>query len=379
MIRTIGLEDIEHLALGSAFLGTGGGGDPYIGSLLCREAISQHGKVAIIDPASLDDAAAVFVAAAMGAPTVMIEKLFSIEDQHRAVHALERHLSRPATAIISAEIGGCNSMMPVAYAAMRNLPLVDGDGMGRAFPELQMTSFNVNGVAVAPMTLGDEHGNIVLFETADGKKAEELARPVVAAMGAAGVMSCYPMTGEQARRATVPGTISAAIMIGRTIDGAVNGALPPVERLLTTLRQLPLYGAASCVFSGKIMEVERNTRDGWVIGSCRIGALQTTEQANIIFQNENLSVEVDGQLQCIVPDLITIVDSETGHAIPTERLAYGQRVSVVACRAPSQLTSPRALAIMGPHAFGIEKEYEPIGSQINKGKNKQMKGAGNED
>src|SRR3546814_8533158 len=92
----------------------------------------------------------------MGAPTVMIEKLFSIEDQHRAVETLERFLARQASAIISAEIGGCNSMMPVAYAAMRGLPIVDGDGMGRAFPALQMTSFNIEGVACAPLTIADE-------------------------------------------------------------------------------------------------------------------------------------------------------------------------------------------------------------------------------
>src|SRR3546814_19619904 len=72
-----------------------------------------------VDELSDDDN--VFIAAAMGAPTVMIEKLFSIEDQHRAVETLERFLARQASAIISAEIGGCNSMIPVAYAARKSV------------------------------------------------------------------------------------------------------------------------------------------------------------------------------------------------------------------------------------------------------------------
>src|SRR3546814_19196415 len=89
----------------------------------------------------------------MVAPTVWIEQRFSIEDQHRAVETLERFLARQASAIISAEIGGCNSMMPVAYAAMRGIPIVAGDGIGRAFPALQMTSFHIVGVARAPLPI----------------------------------------------------------------------------------------------------------------------------------------------------------------------------------------------------------------------------------
>ena len=360
MSAEIGIDDIDDLAAGSAFLGTGGGGDPYIGALLCREALGRHGPVALLDVDGLRDDDAVFGAAAMGAPTVMIEKLFSIEDQDRAVRALERFLGRSATAITSLEIGGCNSMMPVAYAAMRGLPIVNGDGMGRAFPQLQMTSFNVSGVKCAPMTLADEHGNVVLFETDEAKKAEELARPVVAAMGAAGCMSCYPMTGVQARKFTVPGTLSAAIAIGRAIAGKTFPGVVPVERLLAVLGELPLYGFASRLFDGKIVSVERVTRDGWVFGTCTIGALEGAGTAVVDFQNENLSVTVNGDLRCIVPDLVTIVDSETAQAIPTERLTYGQRVSVIACSAPPQLTTDEALTVMGPRGFGLSQSYSPL-------------------
>lgn len=362
MTMEIRLEDIEDLAVGSAFLGTGGGGDPYLGSLLCHEAIGAFGPVRLLQVTDLADDAAVFGAAAMGAPTVMIEKLLSIDDQDRAVRALERYLGRTASAIISLEIGGCNSMMPVAYAAMRGLPIVDGDGMGRAFPQLQMTSMNINGVQCAPMALGDEHGNVVIFEAEDGKKAEELARPVVAAMGAAGCLSCYPMTGVQARQAVVPHTLSGAIGIGRAINGKVHAGEAPVDRLIAALCEQPLYGKAQRAFEGKIVAVERVTRDGWVFGTCTIKALEGDAVATVDFQNENLSVRVDGTLRCIVPDLITIVDTESAHAIPTERLAYGQRVSVVICGAPPQLVTPAALPVVGPDGFGIDEKYVPLSS-----------------
>ncbi len=359
MRREIGLDDIENLSLGSAFLGTGGGGDPYLGSLLCREAISKCGPVRLLSVDELSDDDCVFVAAAMGAPTVMIEKLFSLEDQDRAVTALEGFMGRKASVITSAEIGGCNSMMPVAYAAMRSLPILDADGMGRAFPALQMTSFNIEGIGCTPMTIADEFGNSVLLQADSGQKAEELARPVVAAMGASACMSCYPMTGAEAKRGAVPATLSAAIDIGAAISGE-SGAGLPLERLLRALRAHQYYRKAYKIFSGKIIDVEKDTSRGWVFGRCALTALEGDSSAEIAFQNENLTIHVDGLLRCVVPDLITVVDLETAAAIPTERLAYGQRVAIIGCSAPPHIRSEKALNIVGPKCFGLSEEFSPI-------------------
>ena len=75
-------------------------------------------------------------------------------------------------------------------------------------------------------------------------------------------------------------------------------------------------------------------------------------------------VHVDGALRCVVPDLATVVDAETGHAIPTERLAYGQRVAVVGCSAPPMLRTARALEVVGPKCFGLAEDYVPIAQLI---------------
>src|SRR3546814_16498249 len=116
MGTAITLDNMEHLAIGSSFLGTGGGGDPYLGSLLCREAIAKFGPVRVMSVDELSDDDNVFMAAAMGAPTAMIEKLFSIEDQHLTRETQARFLARLARAIIPAEIGGGQSSTPVACA-----------------------------------------------------------------------------------------------------------------------------------------------------------------------------------------------------------------------------------------------------------------------
>ena len=359
MPEFITLDNIDHLAAGAAFLGTGGGGDPYIGALLCREALERFGPVRLLPLAELGDDEAVFTTAGMGAPTILLEKLLSLEDADSSVRALERHLGRTATAIIAAEIGGINATLPIAYAAMRGLPLVDGDGMGRAFPLLQMSTFNAAGVSCTPLSLADEFGNRAIIETGSAATAEEFARALVVAFGASANLSCYPMTGAEAKRGSVAGSMSAALEIGAAINGRPSDG-DPVDRLLKALRQQSLYGHAYRLFEGKIIGLERDTSRGWVFGTCDMVGLEDGRRCSVKFQNENLSVEIDGALHAIVPDLITIIDRETASAIPTESLRYGQRVAVIGCNAPGELRSPRGLELMGPAAFGLTHPYQNI-------------------
>ena len=43
------------------------------------------------------------------------------------------------------------------------LPVIDGDGMGRAFPELQMKTFSIYGVKATPAALCDVRHNTAIF------------------------------------------------------------------------------------------------------------------------------------------------------------------------------------------------------------------------
>jgi len=133
-ITQITRADMAPIALGGAFLGTGGGGDPYIGKLMAEQAIATSGPVPVIDVETLADDALVIPVAMMGAPTVMLEKLPRGDEAVAAVRSLEAVLGRKADAIFCIEAGGLNSTIPIAVASTLGLPIVDGDGMGRAFP-----------------------------------------------------------------------------------------------------------------------------------------------------------------------------------------------------------------------------------------------------
>ena len=102
------------------------------------------------------------------------------------MRAVEEAAGVKMSALISAEIGGANAMAPIIAAAMAGLPVVDGDGMGRAFPEVQMTTFFIYGAQPALAAIADEKGNVVVIkEVIDMLWLERFARHVVVDMGAA--------------------------------------------------------------------------------------------------------------------------------------------------------------------------------------------------
>ena len=52
---TIGEAEMHDIASGAAILGTGGGGDPYIGKLMALTAIRKNGPVRLLDPTEVPE------------------------------------------------------------------------------------------------------------------------------------------------------------------------------------------------------------------------------------------------------------------------------------------------------------------------------------
>ena len=348
-------DNLEAIAMGAGILGTGGGGNPYIGQLRARQAIKENGPVTVLDPDELPDDAQVICVGGIGAPTVGIEKVRDLQSLY-ALRAIEEFTGKKATALISNEIGGSNSVEPLIPAAMTGLPVVDADGMGRAFPEFQMKTFFVYGVPCCPMAIADEKGNtVVIPETISPAWAERLARAITVQMGCVACYAVAPMTAEQVRRTAVLNTLSLARNLGDAVITARVRGEDPIESILGTC-------PGKILFNGKIADVDRRTTAGFARGSLSIEGLAdyNGERLAIEFQNENLIARRDGQIVCTVPDLICVVDSETGEPVTTELLRYGLRVIVLGLPAPDLWTTPEGLAVAGPRVFGYDTDFSPI-------------------
>lgn len=349
---------LEDIALGATVLGTGGGGDPTLGKLMAQQAVAKHGPVQLLPLDEVPDDGWIIPTAMMGAPTVLVEKIPSGTEVLDAYRMLEQRLQCRAVATVSAEAGGVNSMIPIVVAATLDVPLVDADGMGRAFPEIQMVTPTLHGVSATPMAIADEKGNQVLLETPDNFWTERLARTTTIQMGCSACVALYAMQGATAKRALIPGTISLAREIGHRLLASRGEKRDPIDAIASLL-----HGRRLC--EGKITDVRRRTERGFARGEVDIAGTgrDAGARGKLAFQNENLVFWHKGHPEVTVPDLITIVDEQTGLPITTEGLKYGLRVVVLGFPCHPQWRTPEGLKLVGPRYFGYDIEYAPLRSK----------------
>ncbi|MCY6381265.1 DUF917 domain-containing protein [Hoeflea prorocentri] len=356
-LYSIGEEEIEALEVGAAILGTGGGGNPYIGKLRALQVLREGRKMRVLPLQALPDDAKVVSVGGIGAPLISHERIKEGREGLRCIRALEERLDFKIDAIACEEIGGQNAMEPLIVAALADLPVVDCDGMGRAFPEMQMTTYSIYGHRSTPSAMCDLHGNVVIFDHAASELwHERLARACVIAQGGASSLASAPMPGVFVKRFAIPDSYSRAISLGRTVREAQRNNADAVEAICR-------FEQGQLVFTGKISDVRRELKGGFVAGEARIEGFDKHEGdvASIIIQNENLVFSRNGKTEVVVPDLIVILDIDTGEAITTELLRYGQRVSVLALPCHPLLRTPEALAVVGPAGFGLgHLNYLPL-------------------
>src|SRR5499427_8116105 len=250
-LRPITLDDIESLAIGAWILGTGGGGSPYLGLLNMRKLYAEGHRVSLMDPMDLADDDLVAVVSNMGAPLVGQERLTDSRTMAKAVRMMEDYLGRKFRAIMSVEIGGNNAIQPMMGAAHLDLPVVDADAMGRAFPEAQMTSFAIADLQMYPLTLADVRDNAVIVATAASWKwMERLSRKACVEVGSVAATCKAPRTGSEVKDCAILGSTSKAIGIGRAVEAARRAHRDPIDAVLEAEHGRKL-------FTGKIHDIAR--------------------------------------------------------------------------------------------------------------------------
>jgi len=317
MKRLLDPDSLRALARGCAVLGAGGGGDPYLGLLQALQATEDYG-----------------------------------DEGGRLREHLEFVTGGRVAALMAAEIGGSNGLLPVAWAARMGLPLVDADGMGRAFPEVPQVTMHLAGISPSPAVMTDERGNLIVFRAISGHWMERLERAAAVEFGGAASSTEFSFTAAQARGATVRNSVSLAVRIGEAVARAQGS---PVDALIAEVNAFRLV-------TGKVSDVERRTTRGFVRGSVVVEGLgeDTGRLIRLELQNENLVALERGKLLASVPDLISVLDSETADAIVTERIRYGQRVTVIAFGCDPVWRTEQGIEVAGPRAFGYDFDYVPV-------------------
>jgi uncharacterized protein len=358
-VRTLSAQQVDDIATGSAVLGTGGGGDPYLGKLGAMQSVSRHGPLTLSTLDELPDDLLAVAPFAVGSPVPFIERLTMTDEILHAFRAMSRYFGREIGAIMPIEIGGVNSVIPLAVGRELGLPVIDADGMGRAYPEIQLVTLTLYGHSAAPFAVADEHGNVAVLETVDNHWTERLARPVAVEMGAIAGGVGFPVTVADLREAAIIGSVSHAETIGRAIRESHEHHVDPIDAVLEAAGGFRL-------FAGRIVDVERKTVKGWARGETKIAGLDDYAggEMTVRFQNEHLVAMLDGEVVCMVPDLIAILDTERGEPITTENLRYGFRVTVIGIPCDAKWRTPEGIALGGPRHFGYDIDFVPVESRF---------------
>ena len=362
-MREIGIQEIEDIALGAALLGAGGGGDPYIGKLTAIGAVKECGPVKLISADEVPEGAFIMPAASMGAPTILTEKGVGANEFERLFDMVSQFYGKPVYATMPMEAGGVNSMLPIAAAARLGIPMVDADGMGRAFPELQMVTFTIGGASASPMAYIDEKGNAGILSTVTNKWTEDIARAATMVCGGTLTIALFCMDDRTLKDFGVHGIVTRSEQLGRAIRCAKNEA----SAAGTTPEQyfLSVTGGHK-LFKGKIADLVRETRGAFNFGRVVLEGIgdYRGSSADVEFQNENLCCTVDGDIMATTPDLICLVDTETFTPVPTDALKYGKRVMVVGLECFDMWRTPAGIDLVGPRYFGIDADYIPVEERV---------------
>ncbi|TID03905.1 Hydantoin utilization protein A [Colletotrichum higginsianum] len=388
--------DLEYLADGCYVLGCAGGGSPAASKIQLRNMLREGYKMRVIGASSLRDDDVIYWGGHMGSPAVSIERLQSTEtvDAFRALMEYLRHDTFDA--VMGLEIGGANGLEPFLVGSSRffDTPIIDGDWMGRAYPTYWQTTLAVHApLELVPCAIDSGDGKTMVMTRAPNDEIVDRAlRASCSEMGSRVGMAAKPTTSDRVRRFGVLNTVSLAWRIGRCI------AVCRATNTMSTVAESIIHEAggpeaAKVLFRGKIVRVERRLFKGHSYGEVHIAALEAGDEdegeeavrgtgkaavaavarggtVKIPFKNENILAEHTDEggktkVLAAVPDLISVLDNESGRALGVPEFKYGYRVTVVGITCSPRWTETQAgLDIGGPKAFGYDLEYTPLGKYV---------------
>jgi DUF917 family protein len=366
--------DVEDFVRGCTFYATGGGGLPVNGIASLAGEQEAGRSIGWSPPEAVDDDATVACPFLMGSiaphtPEILAEmrgfgfgrSVNTEKDRMRqALEELALYAGRRIDAIVPIELAGANTSAALAAASELGIPVLDGDFTGRAIPEILQTTPCLAGHPLAPIASVDEWGNVALIKHGINPRVTERLGKLISAngYGLAG-QAGFLMSGREAKRFLVGGTLSACLDLGRFIrerrarGGCVVGA---------TMAHLGGW----VLGRGRVAAKDDEDRLGYYWGTYRVEGADADagRSFKVWFKNENHVLWRDDQPLVTSPDIIALVDRTTGEPIPNPLVEPGQEVALVGLPAPGHFRSAAGLAVLGPRYFGFDIDYRPIEEAI---------------
>ena len=324
-----GIADFRSIAAGAAVLASGGGGS-YRDALTILQQLADSGWSESVTVQPYDGTSNACVLAMMGSPDAGDQlTLTDIQNSVRnTLELLQANTGCTVGCVIPVEIGAINSLVPLIAAAMTpdSMWVVDGDGAGRAVPELPQTTFSGSStLPVSPCALATDVTDPSAVESAlltasNAAKMESLAGGVVGGFGGFSGIALWPSNpsnGYGLSGSYIPGTLGQAWALGQFLLTA--GSAPTAAEVAAQITQITGRAASVTVSNFYITAISQSTTtaslDAGVIRLDNTPDPATSTQTHTIYNmNENLIMYSSQSAvpDTIAPDSICYYSESTG-------------------------------------------------------------------
>lgn len=355
-------ENIGAFLEGLAILGTGGGGSPEWGRIILENDLEKGRAATIVKPEDVPDDAVVASGGIMGSvkvldrikPDELIDRWEKRFELSEAFQLQAETIGKKIDYIVAFESGGLNTPVMLSLGARTGIPVIDGDGLGRAAPETHMVSFIGYDVSLAPMPLVDAAGNsVVVRKGVENTFADMLGRFIVTRGGGLGANCHYPMSGKKLKETVIPNTITRALALGEAVLKAREEKCDPVSVIANFL-------SGKHIHTGVIQKLEEKEWEGFYFIDAEVSG-----GAKLVIKNEYMALFINNKPVTIFPDLILGLEPKTGRGLMSAELKVGDEISLVVCpchpRLRGALKSEAGRQAFSPLRFGQpDLVYRPV-------------------
>ena len=367
MIEDLTRDDVVDILLGASVYGGGGGGDLEEGLALIDRAADAGKRFRMMALDDVPDEALICTPYLLGAVSDLPEAEDALIGGETppilaAYDRLMAHVGDEVFGAVPCELGGSNTAVPFFVAAMADSVVVDADPSGRAVPEITHSAYALAGLPVGAIVTANAFGETVVLEgVANDARAEalvrglaEMSRNDIAAIDH--ILPCRVL-----RPGLLAGTLSDARRIGVLLR---EGRGSPTE----LPRQIASATGGAVLFEGVVTESAVEVVGGFTVGGFEVaGTGRFAERVfNVAIKNENMLGRLDGAPVVTIPEIISVMDTETGAVVTNPNVQPSQKVSILVLPAPEVFLDARGLEVFGPRYAGVEMAFEsaldPAGS-----------------
>jgi DUF917 family protein len=371
-VRTLSEQEMVDMMVGSSIQATRASNSA---SLIrqVRSAIAEGRKFTMIDLDAVGDGWVFATSGAVGgggawdfvAEETAKHNVPPIPDPTaNAVELLRKYSRGRIDAVVRVEAAAA-TLQAFMVASQLGVPVIDTCLSARARPETGQSIPAVQGVKRSGLTaMSTRWGDTIVFDNVAAPiRLEHLMRGLAVSSGGVIYSASTPYTGAQMKAASIRGSVSQAILWGRTVRQAVETGQDPVAALTRVSNGYLL-------FQGVVAKAEMKGDKGFTYWDVELTGTSryAGHSYRVYVKNENIVTWLDGKPDAMSPDFISNLDPKTGDAIAggagLGAYPIGRAVAMVGIPASPMWRAPAGIDVFGPRHFGFDFDYVPIEQQM---------------